>query len=68
QQFFGALQEQVPELAAYLNENSDDEYEIKTHDTSNNQTKSRKSSTSSPHRSTSIDTLPPPMEGPPFND
>ncbi|CAF3341339.1 unnamed protein product [Rotaria sp. Silwood1] len=50
QQFFGALQEQVPELAAYLNENSDDEYEIKTHDTSNNQTKSRKSSTKKTQR------------------
>ncbi|CAF0904996.1 unnamed protein product [Rotaria sordida] len=50
QQFFGALQEQVPGLAAYLDENSDDEYEITTQDTSNNQTKSRKSSTKKSQR------------------
>ena len=28
QTFFGALQEQVPELAAYLDDNSDDEYQV----------------------------------------
>ncbi|CAF2329046.1 unnamed protein product [Rotaria sp. Silwood2] len=50
QQFFGALQEQVPELAAYLNENSDDEYEIKVQDMPNDQKKSRKSSTKKTQR------------------
>jgi hypothetical protein len=46
QQFFGALQEQVPELAAYLDDNSDDEYQIGTKETTDNPPKSsRKSST-----------------------
>lgn len=45
QKFFGELQEQVPQLAAYLNESSDDEYDIKAKEENDNQVKPRKSST-----------------------
>ncbi|CAF0792185.1 unnamed protein product [Adineta steineri] len=51
QNFFGALQEQVPELAAYLNENSDDEYQEEIKEPSDNSIKSsRKSSTKKSQR------------------
>jgi hypothetical protein len=51
QQFFGALQEQVPALAAYLDDNSDEEYQIDTKETTDSQPKSsRKSSTKKSQR------------------
>lgn len=51
QKFFGELQEQVPELAAYLDENSDDEYDFNAKEKDDAQPKSsRKSSTKKPRR------------------
>ncbi len=51
QKFFGDLQEQVPGLAAYLNDSSDEEYEFNSKETDENQPKSsRKSSTKKSRR------------------
>jgi hypothetical protein len=52
QKFFGELQAQIPELAAYLDDNSDDEYQInsKEIDDDNETKSSRKSSTKKSRR------------------
>ncbi|CAF3540727.1 unnamed protein product [Rotaria socialis] len=50
QQFFGALQEQVPELAAYLNEDSDDEYDMTADEKVTDEVKTGKSSTKKSRR------------------
>ncbi len=50
QKFFGELQEQVPELAAYLNDNSDEEYEFDEKEKDDNQIKSSRKSTTKKSR------------------
>ncbi|CAF0726121.1 unnamed protein product [Adineta ricciae] len=56
QKFFGALEEQVPELSAYLNDNSDDEYQLDEKEPSDNVNKPiRRSSSKKSQRNLSRD-------------
>ena len=50
--FFGELQEQVPGLAAYLDENSDDEYQVNSKEIDDSETKSPRKSTTKKARRT----------------
>lgn len=60
QRFFGELQEQIPELAAYLDDNSDDEYQVDEKELTDDQPKlssaasrsAKKSTTKKPRRTT----------------